>query len=68
MASPVSAASPGAPTTDTDFLYRLLTHWGASDLTASTIQFFVVRPLEILVILVLAYAIARLGSGIAKRG
>ncbi len=67
VTSPTTTPTTTSPSPNTDYIYRLLTHWGASDLTARTVQFVLVRPLEIVVILVLAYLIARLGSRIARR-
>jgi small conductance mechanosensitive channel len=52
---------------DTGYIHDLLRQYGASEFVARTVQFVVVRPLEILLILVVAWLISRLGAKVAKR-
>ncbi len=64
-----SAAAPtvGFQAPSTGYLYQLVRHWGASDLVARTVQFILVRPVEILVIAGVAWMAGRLGARIARR-
>src|SRR5207302_9556912 len=52
---------------DQGYIHDLLRQYGASEFVARTVQFIVVRPLEILLIVVVAWLAARLGARVAKR-
>ncbi len=52
---------------DQGYIHDLLRQYGASEFVARTVQFIVVRPLEIVLILVVAWLAARLGARVAKR-
>lgn len=52
---------------DTGYIHDLLRQYGASEFVARTVQFVLVRPLEILVILVVAWLLSRLGAKVARR-
>ena len=52
---------------DQGYIHDLLRQYGASEFVARTVQFIVVRPLEILVIIVVAWLASRLGARVAKR-
>jgi small conductance mechanosensitive channel len=52
---------------DTGYIHDLLRQYGASEFLARTVQFIVVRPLEIILILVIAWLASRLGARVAKR-
>jgi small conductance mechanosensitive channel len=52
---------------DQGYIHDLLRQYGASEFVARTVQFVVVRPLEILVIVVVAWLLARLGARVARR-
>jgi small conductance mechanosensitive channel len=52
---------------DQGYIHDLLRQYGASEFVARTVQFVVVRPLEILLIVVVAWLLARLGARVAKR-
>jgi small conductance mechanosensitive channel len=52
---------------DTGYIHDLLRQYGASEFVARTVQFVVVRPLEILIILIVAWLISRLGAKVARR-
>jgi small conductance mechanosensitive channel len=52
---------------DTGYIHDLLRQYGASEFVARTVQFAVVRPLEILIILVVAWLLSRLGANVARR-
>jgi small-conductance mechanosensitive channel len=70
VATPLLAAAPAStcPTgTNQGYVYHLLRCLGASETWSRTGQLLVVRPLEIIVILVLAWLAARLGSRVARR-
>jgi small conductance mechanosensitive channel len=52
---------------DQGYIHDLLRQYGASEFVARTVQFIVVRPLEIILILVIAWLASRLGARVAKR-
>src|SRR4030081_3116090 len=52
---------------DQGYIHDLLRQYGASEFVARTVQFIVVRPLEIILILVIAWLASRLGARGAKR-
>jgi moderate conductance mechanosensitive channel len=52
---------------DQGYIHDLLRQYGASEFIARTVQFIVVRPLEIILILVIAWLASRLGARVAKR-
>lgn len=52
---------------DQGYIHDLLRQYGASEFVARTVQFVVLRPLEIVLIVVVAWLIARLGARVAKR-
>jgi small conductance mechanosensitive channel len=52
---------------DQGYIHDLLRQYGASEFVARTVQFVVVRPLEILLIVVIAWLASRLGARVAKR-
>jgi small-conductance mechanosensitive channel len=62
-----AAAAPATPANDQGYLYHLVREIGASDFVARTVQAFVVKPIEVVLVLVLAVAAARLGSRAARR-
>ena len=49
------------------WLYHLLTKFGVSPDTASTVTDLVVRPLSILIVVLIAFIVARLGSRVIRR-
>jgi small conductance mechanosensitive channel len=49
------------------YVYQLLRRWGLSDFGARTAQFLVERPLRILLIIVVAMLVARIGSRAVDR-
>jgi moderate conductance mechanosensitive channel len=53
--------------TDQGYVHDLLRQVGASEFIARTVQFIVVRPLEILLIVVVALVAGRLGARVARR-
>lgn len=66
----LTAASTTAagPPTDPGSFYHLLVDLGVSPQTARTGQFLVLRPLEVVIILVVAYLAARLGARAVHKG
>jgi moderate conductance mechanosensitive channel len=58
--NPVRAAETG-------YLYDLLREWGLTDFAARTLEFLLVRPLRIVVIVVVGVAAARWGGRLLRR-
>jgi small conductance mechanosensitive channel len=52
---------------DQGYIHDLLRQYGASEFVARTVQFIVVRPLEIILIVVIAWLAGRLGARVARR-
>jgi small conductance mechanosensitive channel len=52
---------------DTGYIHDLLRQYGASEFVARTVQFVVLRPLEILLIVLVAWLLSRLGAKVARR-
>lgn len=61
------AASGGSGVTGGGWLYTLLTKAGVDPSTAQTVVTFVVRPLEILLVLAVAALVARYGARLLRR-
>ncbi|MCA1691794.1 MAG: mechanosensitive ion channel family protein [Acidimicrobiales bacterium] len=55
------------PAGESDYLYRLLTKLGLSDFAAETAHLLIQRPLEILLILIAAKVVSRVGARVASR-
>src|SRR5579864_2350476 len=68
-ASSTTAATTSGSTTSTPghYLYDLLRRAGMTDFGARTVEFFVDRPIRILLIIVLALIVARLGARATER-
>ncbi len=67
-AAPAPATTVPAPSSSNqDYLYHLVRQLGGSDFAARTVTTFVVRPFEIVVVVILAVVAARLGSSVTKR-
>lgn len=62
-----TVAAAQTPAADQGYLYNLVRHLGGSDFVARTVQVFVVKPLVIILVLVAALIVARLGGRIAQR-
>lgn len=69
LAGPVAATAAPDPvrSADTGYIHDLLRERGLSDLTARTIEFLLLRPLRILVIVVVAVLVARWGGRLLRR-
>ncbi len=52
---------------DTGYIHDLLRQYGASEFVARTVQFVVLRPLEIILIVLVAWLLSRLGAKVARR-
>ena len=62
-----AAASDPVRSGDTGYIHDLLRERGLSDLTARTIEFLLLRPLRIVVIVVVAVLVARWGGRLRRR-
>lgn len=63
----VVPALPPAATTDQGYVSQLLNHLGVSNQTASSLQLLVVRPLEIVIVVIAAWVLGHVGARLANR-